>query len=334
MCAIVVCNRCVLIRRTPTTLAQVSILQLFHVMKYALISHCETQGQRDFECGRAGIFAEGMCISPVWIIVPVAFKCWQVVVERSDMSRKRKLEHENQACMKKLMGEIPEKPLPAIRCGPADALKDLRSELGSETQRQKWIARARIDAILGSCPKSLPSVASGIRAWLAYATDVLRVNEGDEFPPTLSGLLTWSMLFRSRGTFRNYLGYARVGCALAGKPCDVFNSKELDRALKAVEKRGGFNQRGKMFVRMDVMQRLAMLMATRPTWKTTYMWILTAYVFMLRVPSECLPISVSQGFVSTGQEMLSGCVIAVFEKSIELKLATRKNRPKGSHLKR
>ncbi len=106
--------------------------------------------------------------------------------------------------------------LPITNCSPAEALKALRCELSNDEDKLLWVAKARMEAVLGSCPRSLKSVLSGIRAWMAFAGGILG-REGNEFPPTLDGLLAWSLIFRSPQTFANYLGYARQVCALRAR---------------------------------------------------------------------------------------------------------------------
>lgn len=59
-----------------------------------------------------------------------------------------------------------------------------------------WTMIERNRAILGSCPRSLESVKSGIRCWRDFAVGVLRCRETQIFPPTLDGLLAWSSTFR------------------------------------------------------------------------------------------------------------------------------------------
>ena len=41
------------------------------------------------------------------------------------------------------------------------------------------------------------------------------------FPPTLDLLLSWTTMFRSGRTLRNYLGYVQTGCLLAGASTQV-----------------------------------------------------------------------------------------------------------------
>ena len=41
------------------------------------------------------------------------------------------------------------------------------------------------------------------------------------FPPPLDLLLSWTTLFRSGGTLRNYLGYVQTACIMFDKPTQV-----------------------------------------------------------------------------------------------------------------
>ena len=75
----------------------------------------------------------------------------------------------------------------------------------------KWLADARMEAILGSFCASLASVKSGVRCYLAFAEKVL-FKVGQKLPPKVDELLAYSMHFTCRGTFSNYIGYLCVGC--------------------------------------------------------------------------------------------------------------------------
>ena len=80
-------------------------------------------------------------------------------------------------------------------CGPRDALKRVMSTVKSEAEKNAYMQGARLDAILGSCLASMPSVRSGVRCYLAFA-DAMGHKEGMYLPPRLDMLLTWSTLFR------------------------------------------------------------------------------------------------------------------------------------------
>ena len=53
------------------------------------------------------------------------------------------------------------------------------------------------------------------------------------FPPPLNLLLSWTTLFRSGATLRNYLGYVKTGCILSGKPTQVGNVAAQTQRLYA-----------------------------------------------------------------------------------------------------
>ena len=55
--------------------------------------------------------------------------------------------------------------------GPRNALRSIGLRQLSEAAREDWLGEARIDAILGSCLKTLPSVRSGVRAYMAFVSE-------------------------------------------------------------------------------------------------------------------------------------------------------------------
>ena len=65
----------------------------------------------------------------------------------------------------------PPKETIAEGCGPRAALKKL--DLASKPPEEVggWMERARMNAILGSCPGSIESVKSGIRCYLAFVSE-------------------------------------------------------------------------------------------------------------------------------------------------------------------
>ena len=260
------------------------------------------------------------------------FACAQQAVDRVNLTRKRRrltCANIDVATIADILPRPVRSGVKVPSCRPAQALKWLNSSLATDWERLVWLESARIEAILGSCPKSLPSVVAGIRAWLSFAAEILRAG-GQAFPPTLSGLLAWSLLFRSEHTFANYLGYARVGCALVNKPCHVFDDPVLRRAKVAVAKRGGFKKRVPMFIRLDVIRAMLALVLVEPVWVLTAMWCLTAYTFLLRVPSECLTITIGGG----SEDDCQHSSLLGHDDCIVLVLKSRKNKPQGSRLTR
>jgi hypothetical protein len=213
-------------------------------------------------------------------------------------------------------------------CGPRRAMKRLFGELPNNEAKRQWVEGARLKAIMGSCAKSHKSVLCGMRCWCKFAQRVLNL-KGREFPPPLDGLLAFSTLFRCRGTFSNYLGHIRIACELVQCSTEVFNCAELGRAKRAIEKKQAFMPRPRTFVRLAMMQQLIPLMLAREEVKVWVMLYLCTYTFMLRLPSECLPITVGAGFGDKSTHS-----IAVKPDCLELWLPYRKNRLQSSVLKR
>ena len=85
--------------------------------------------------------------------------------------------------------------------GPRGAVKRLRLNVCNESLNG-WCETARVQALLGSCPRSVGSFKSGVRAWLDFVDTVL-IGRNHAFPPSLGGLLAWSNTFRCEGTFSN-----------------------------------------------------------------------------------------------------------------------------------
>ena len=94
--------------------------------------------------------------------------------------------------------------------GPINAAKRFKDSLPTVEQQRAWAESARIQAIMDGCRKSLPSVRSGVRCYIAFAKTLLGKRVGDIFPPSVDDLLAWSTCFRCEGTFSKYVGHART----------------------------------------------------------------------------------------------------------------------------
>ena len=216
--------------------------------------------------------------------------------------------------------------------GPRNAVKQVKLALADGQSDRNWAEKTRVMALLGSCPKSHKSFISGFRCWCSFAANVLGLT-GAELPPTVDGVVAWSVLFRCTGTFRNYVGHLRLGCQLARAPTNALDDRAISRATSAIAKRGNFVPRPKQFVKADLLRRI--LVETelpRCSWsKEAAMMFLTAYVFLLRVPSECLPIVKFSGRPQVGA-VLGQSSIWLEGERIYLRLKCRKNKPRGSEL--
>ena len=212
--------------------------------------------------------------------------------------------------------------------GPLAMGKFVGKQLTTSAAREAWMANARDSALAGSCPKSHPSVISGLRCWQRFAEKVLG-HGTDDLPPKINELLAWSTLFRCSKTYRNYLNYVRLGCELVSVETSVFDNSMLKRAQRSIEKKWKFIARGQMFLRLAAVNDLLTLADGISPWRPLAMLFLTSYVFLLRVPSEGLPITVNSNGICDGH-----AVISFDGNELVLKLKSRKNRPQGSILRR
>jgi len=219
------------------------------------------------------------------------------------------------------------------RCGPMQSIKKVHAALGTEAARLQWLADARMEAILGSCSASLKSVKSGIRCYLAFAEKFL-LKSGKKLPPTVDELLAYSTHFRCKGTFSNYLGYLRVGCLADGESTAAFDDPAVARAKKAVGKRGNFITREKMFVRLADVHRIMESCYVADEFDERFcMLFLITYIFLLRLPSEALPI-VRGGSGVADYGAKHKAVMSLEDNCLQLKLSHRKNIAKECVLKR
>ena len=56
--------------------------------------------------------------------------------------------------------------------GPTKAAATLASSLRNEAEAKAWLETARLQAVLGSAPRSVPSIRSGLRCWAAFVDAV------------------------------------------------------------------------------------------------------------------------------------------------------------------
>ena len=188
-----------------------------------------------------------------------------------------------------------------------------------------WSNSARIAAILGSCPKTWPSVLSGFRCWATFAMTVLGCDAEAIIPPTPDGLALWSTCFRCKGTFDNYLSHVNSACVVLRVPADAFADPAVARAARAVQARIMWQARPRMFIREALLAKLLKHLAHQPSGGALRMLLLTAYIFLLRLPSEALPIHVARASDPPKADEPKSC-LRFDDNSISLTLLWRKNR--------
>jgi len=158
--------------------------------------------------------------------------------------------------------------------GPRVALRTWLSGRRSVAETAEWLEDARLEAILGSCRRSLPSVRcvgcylswracvsvscvlrAGITCYLEFVKSV-KGGGVAAFPPKVEWIQAWGTMFRCSGTFANYLGYAKIGCLLAKVDTTVFQHPAVRRAKDSVAKSGRFASREKLWIRRHRIEAL------------------------------------------------------------------------------
>ena len=108
-------------------------------------------------------------------------------------------------------------------------------------------------------------------------------------PPTLKVMLAWSTLFRSDGTFGNYLSHLRTVCQVYSVDSSVFDSAELNRAKVSIRKRCNFAKRPKLWLQRAALERIVEWCRGQPASSIFAVPFDLAYALLLRLPSEALP---------------------------------------------
>ena len=214
--------------------------------------------------------------------------------------------------------------------GPRAAISDLQAALRSERERQEWVDSAWNAAVLGNNLSTRASIKAGLRCWFAFSCTVLRVPADRALPPSVRGLVSWSLAFKCAGTFANYVSHVKVGCLLANVPIGVFDHPVVKRAKTAVASRGLHVSRPRHFVRHALLENLVRASSSDEAavqWR--YLWVV-AYAFLLRVPSEAIPLRAGDPGVPAAWH--AGLFIQGDE--MRLRLRARKNRRQGSLLSR
>ena len=197
-----------------------------------------------------------------------------------------------------------------------------------------WRERARLDALCGSSQRSLREVASAVRCWVAFAEPVLGLSGAACMPPPVDGLVQWSRVFAVKNTFRNYLGKLRLACEILRLPTCNLDHPSVKRA-KATILALSTAPKAKHSVRCNVVAQLVQLARSEGDTASSLLYVL-AYAFLLRVPSELLPVTLGFNGVIAPDKLPVGVhsCLSIENNCVRLQLARRKHKPHGSTMRR
>ena len=214
--------------------------------------------------------------------------------------------------------------------GPMKAAA-LAAAVVKKRSRVQFLEQARVLTVLEAGKKSLPSRISGVKCWRLFAAEWLGIEEHKSLPPKIEGLLLWSRFFKCPGTFSNYCSYLQWGCDLEGVDAPDLKNPLLRRAKQAVKSR--WKPKQKTWVTLKVLEEL-MMNARKKEDEVWLMLFLVSYMFLLRVPSEALPMRVITGAAGEFKEGHTKSELYWQEDQLILRLDSRKNEKLPTMLKR
>ena len=145
--------------------------------------------------------------------------------------------------------------------------------------------------------------------------------------------MQWSNFLTNAGTYRNYLNAVAFGADVLGLDSSPTRHTTVLRAKRALKQRQ-LPGKTKQFIAFVLLEMLVAL-AKREGDRVAAALYIISYAFLLRVPSEGLPIVVGAG--SCDVQRLAGQHSSLAINNADelvLTLAKRKNRPQGSQLVR
>jgi len=122
------------------------------------------------------------------------------------------------------------------------------------------------------------------------------------------------------------VNYVKTACLLVKCPTTVFDEGALARARGSIAKARNFVPREKLWIQRPLVERILDWCEAHEGYRAFGYLYLCSYVFLLRLPSEALPI------VKEASEAKAS--LALVDGSLVLALKRRKNRPQGSRLVR
>ena len=202
---------------------------------------------------------------------------------------------------------------------------------------EEWKQACLRHALISNNKRTCGSTLSGIKKWVAFNRDAL--GDGNcGFPVTKQALLLWSCTFNTPGCFTNYLGYVKAACHLLGHDLDAFEEDALTRARVNITR--SVNQgeaKTKRWIKHNLLLSAVYFAKENPEWLETAMWMVAGYAFLLRVPSECLPIVAGMGCGDNCELDVDSEYHAQMdrnEEAVTLKLQSRKNKTTPTEMKR
>ena len=222
----------------------------------------------------------------------------------------------------KLIDTAAAERLPGPPGGPKKAIAALNPG-GMELVR--WRKIARLTAVIAPGERAPDALKTVLRRWFEFCKKA-GIPDGRQFPVTTPNLLRWSTCFQLSKTYGNYCTALKTISELLFFETKAFDSQSVKRARQNIDRRCNLPKREVGHVVAEHLR--AMTAAEGTEWSWMVLFIL-AYHFLMRVPSEALPL-VWAGTSS----FITGKVHSIVcgKRAIGIRFPWRKNLPRGGTL--
>ena len=222
--------------------------------------------------------------------------------------------------------------------GPASTIERLASARNQGMPVCDLLAAKAATLRMESKRKSLPHVATGLKAWHTFATTVLGYDEKQTLPPkTGYDVECFVAVFQRAATAQNYVGFVRWACENLRLPL-TWDTDTLRATLKGARKRDLRVTGGQQHAQALLTEQLVAKVVTTADaleMQDFSCFVLVAWEFLLRVQSECMPMQRGEAIQATCMPPSAHSGIWVEGGgTLALRLAQRKNRPQGSLIRR
>ena len=220
-------------------------------------------------------------------------------------------------------------PMAGVQCLASARQRGLSAVALLDNEVSVCVARA--------APSSLPQIASGLRCWHKFATEVLGINADATIPPMADDqVILFTTIFRNAGTCKNYLSALRYACRVANVAME-WDTDRLAQAVRAVEKNCVHDSKPRTRILRALVCQLMRHAVLERCHEEAAVYS-CAFQFLFRVEDECLPLEVGDPSESEANMVTlpfgRHSAVWVDRAEIVVRLRSRKNKPHGATIRR
>ena len=211
-----------------------------------------------------------------------------------------------------------------LHLGPKARIIALQNSTPDSQQLLRFLSAGAQKNILEQVRSSMPQVASGVGCYLAFCS-LLAIAP---FPPAAESVARWSAVFKPGKTFGIYLSHLAKACQLMGIDCSWKSNDTVIAVAKGLRNKPS----GKIKFHNSLEPATLNRLVKTETWSSELAQIsYIAFLFMLRLPSEALPLkrALPSDRLLCNDISSSPAVIGLREfhgeQRLVIKLAKRKN---------